>query len=201
MRTSTTYYAAAGRRRGERRTVVGLLLAIVAVTVALAILVGPLIGGGMASGGGRAGDGADAVIPDGASIAATAVDHPAIARLEPALRSALADATADAAREGVELRVTSGWRSRAHQQRLYDDAIARYGDSEQARRLVASPDRSAHVRGAAVDIGPTDAAYWMQRFGARFGLCQTFANEVWHYELAVEPGGRCPVPAPDASGA
>lgn len=142
-----------------------------------------------------------AVIADGDSIPATHVDHPAIARLDRGLRTALAAATKAARSDGIELRVTSGWRSRGHQQRLFDAAVERYRSVEEARRMVAEPDRSAHVHGDAVDIGPTDAAYWMQRHGARFGLCQTFANEVWHYELRVEPGGYCPSPAGDASGA
>lgn len=142
-----------------------------------------------------------AVIADGESIPATDVDHPAIARLDRELRQALAAATEAAQRDGIELRVTSGWRSRAHQQRLFDAAVHRYRDVNEARRMVAEPDRSAHVHGRAVDIGPTDAAYWTQQHGARFGLCQTFANEVWHYERRVEPGGSCPQPASDASGA
>lgn len=141
-----------------------------------------------------------AVIADGDSIPATDGDHPAIARLDRGLRKALAAATVAARDDGVELRVTSGWRSRAHQQRLFDEAVARYRSVDEARRLVAEPDRSAHVHGEAVDVGPTDAAYWMQRHGARFGLCQTFANEVWHYERRVKPGGYCPPPASDASG-
>lgn len=143
----------------------------------------------------------DAVIPDGESIPATEIDHPAIARLDPELQQALSDATDAARADGVELRVTSGWRSRTHQQRLFDEAVDRYRDVNEARRMVAEPNRSAHVHGEAVDIGPTDAAYWMQQHGARFGLCQTFANEVWHYERRVEPGGSCPPPASDASGA
>ncbi|WP_211656600.1 M15 family metallopeptidase [Patulibacter medicamentivorans] len=139
-----------------------------------------------------------AVIPDGKSIPATDVGHPAIARLDPDLRAALAAATTAAKRDGIDLRVTSGWRSRAHQRQLLDDAVARNG-AHRARQLVATPDRSAHVQGRAVDIGPTDAAYWMQVNGSRVGLCQTFANEVWHYERRVEPGGACPEPATDAS--
>lgn len=142
-----------------------------------------------------------AVIPDGESIPATDLDHPAIVRLDPELQQALSDATDAARADGIELRVTSGWRSRKHQQRLFDEAIERYRDVHEARRMVAEPNRSAHVHGEAVDIGPTDAAYWMQQHGARFGLCQTFANEVWHYERRVEPGGTCPQPASDASGA
>ena len=60
-----------------------------------------------------------------------------------------------------------------------------------------TPDESAHVTGDAVDVGPTDAMYWLARHGSDHGLCQTYANEIWHFELAVEPGGRCPAPAAD----
>ncbi len=31
------------------------------------------------------------------------------------------------------------------------------------------------------------------------GLCQIYGNEMWHYELATEPGGICPRPIADAS--
>ncbi len=115
-----------------------------------------------------------------------------IARLDPGLRSALADAVRDARADGVVVEVTSGWRSREHQQRLLDDAVARYGSLAEALRYVASPDTSAHVTGDAVDIGPTDAAEWLGRHGSAYGLCQVFANEIWHFELATTPGGDCP---------
>ena len=52
-------------------------------------------------------------------------------------------------------------------------------------------------RGDAVDVGPTDAAYWMDRYSERFGLCRTYANEVWHYEL--RNGSSCPEQVSDAS--
>lgn len=183
------------RTHRNRRALVVVLIATGALTGCGAVD-GPLP---LGSGDGTPQDDGSAVIADGDSIPATAVDHPAIARLDDRLRDALAAATEAARRDGIELRVTSGWRSRAHQQRLFDAAVARYRDADEARRLVAEPDRSAHVLGEAVDIGPTDAAYWMQAHGARFGLCQTFANEVWHYELRVDPGETCPPPASDAS--
>ena len=50
-----------------------------------------------------------------------------------------------------------------------------------------------------VDIGPTAAALWLRQHGNRYGLCQIYANEMWHYELATEPGGICPRPIADAS--
>lgn len=124
---------------------------------------------------------------------------PQIARLDPALRRAVEAAAADAARDGVRLEITSGWRSRSHQQRLLDEAVARYGSLEEALRFVSTPDRSAHVTGHAVDIGPTEADDWLSRNGSAYGLCQSFANEIWHFELTVEPGGTCPAPIPDSS--
>ncbi len=88
--------------------------------------------------------------------------------------------------------VTSGWRSRAHQQRLLAEAVSRYGSEEEARRYVSTPDTSAHVTGDAVDIGPTDGASWLSQHGSDYGLCQIFANEIWHYELATTPGRPVP---------
>jgi D-alanyl-D-alanine carboxypeptidase len=119
--------------------------------------------------------------------------------LDPDLRAAVRAARRDAAADGVTMRVTSGWRSRAHQQRLYDEAVVTYGSEQEARRFVATPDDSAHVTGDAVDIGPTNASIWLGEHGAAYGLCQVFANEIWHFELATEPGGECPEMLPDGS--
>ena len=129
-------------------------------------------------------------IEDAASLADA--DLPAIARLDPALLSAMREAAAAAGAEGVAFEVTSGWRSRAYQQWLLDDAIEDYGSEEIARQFVATPDRSSHVTGHAVDIGRLDAQSWLIQHGARWGICQIYANERWHFELATEPGGVCP---------
>jgi len=99
----------------------------------------------------------------------------------------------------VGLLVTSGWRSKAHQQRLFTEAVSKYGSEEEALRYVSTPDRSAHVTGDAVDIGPTDADDWLIQHGADYGLCQVFANEIWHFELATTPGGECPEMYADSS--
>jgi hypothetical protein len=126
-------------------------------------------------------------------------DLPTVANLDPDLLEAVESAARDAHDDGVALQITSGWRSREHQQRLYDEAVAKYGSEEEARRYVSTPDTSAHVTGDAVDIGPTDADDWLGRHGAAYGLCQVFANEIWHFELATEPGGECPEMLPDSS--
>jgi hypothetical protein len=122
-----------------------------------------------------------------------------VSRLDPHLLDALQAAARDAQHDGVAMVVTSGWRSRAHQGRLLADAVREYGSEEDARRYVATPDTSAHVTGDAVDIGPTDADDWLIRHGSDYGLCQVFANEIWHFELATDPGGRCPELLPDGS--
>jgi hypothetical protein len=58
---------------------------------------------------------------------------------------------------------------------------------------VASPNRSAHVSGDAVDIGHLDATAWLSEHGAAYGLCQIYGNEPWHYELRPEAAAHgCP---------
>ncbi|QBI56603.1 M15 family metallopeptidase [Streptomonospora litoralis] len=126
-------------------------------------------------------------------------DVPAVSGLDADLRNALRQAARDAADENIEVTVTSGWRSADYQAVLLEDAVEKYGGMEKARRWVATPETSAHVTGEAVDVGPTDAAYWMSRYGSRYGLCQTYTNEIWHYELATEPGGECPPQLGDAT--
>lgn len=128
--------------------------------------------------------------PNGIAVDA---DHPGVRGLDPALRDAVQAAAARANEEGVELRLNSGWRSADYQAELLADAITEYGSEEAARHWVDTPERSAHVRGDAVDIGGLEAALWVGQYGAEFGLCQTYANENWHFELAeVDADGYCP---------
>jgi zinc D-Ala-D-Ala carboxypeptidase len=111
---------------------------------------------------------------------------PGVANLDPALLGALSQAADDAADAGVELVVDSGWRSPEHQQRLLDEAVAKYGSVEEAARWVATPETSAHVSGDAVDIGPFEATAWLSEHGAEYGLCRIYRNEPWHFELRPE---------------
>jgi hypothetical protein len=124
---------------------------------------------------------ADGALPDGTTVFED--DLPGVADLDPALLGALRRAAAEAADDGVAFLVDSGWRSRQYQQRLLDEALAEHGSEEEAARWVAPPDRSAHVSGDAVDLGPADATAWLSRHGAEHGLCQIYRNEPWHYEL------------------
>jgi D-alanyl-D-alanine carboxypeptidase len=142
---------------------------------------------------------ADGYIADGEGLSPFATDYPAVGNLAPELLAAVQHASTDAARDGVGLIITSGWRSVRYQQSLLDAAVAQYGSGAEARRWVNTPEKSTHVTGKAVDIGPTAADLWLRQHGNRYGLCQIYANEMWHYELATEPGGICPRPIADAS--
>lgn len=141
----------------------------------------------------------DGLIAEGSVVTLDDVQVPAIDRLNPALRDAFRRAEADAAADGIAFQVTSGWRDADYQRWLFDDAIEQYGSAEVARQFVATPERSSHVTGDAVDIGPLDAQLWLMEHGSNYGLCQTYANERWHYELATEPGGVCPEMRADAA--
>jgi D-alanyl-D-alanine carboxypeptidase len=134
---------------------------------------------------------ADGVVPDGVTV----FDErfPAVANLDPDLLGALRQAATDAAGDGVEFSVNSGWRSPEYQEQLLDEAISEYGSEEEAARWVATADTSVHVSGDAVDIGPAEATAWLSEHGADYGLCQIYGNEPWHYELRPEAVGLgCP---------
>ena len=123
---------------------------------------------------------------------------PGVAELDPALLAALRRAAADAGASGVTFVVNSGWRSRAYQEHLRRRAIAKYGSEAAAARWVAAPDTSSHVSGDAVDLGAA-AAQWLGAHGAAYGLCRTYANEPWHFELRPDAVARgCPPMYADA---
>jgi zinc D-Ala-D-Ala carboxypeptidase len=127
---------------------------------------------------------ADGAVPAGTTLFANRV--PGVAKLDPALLGALRQAARDAADDGVEFFVASGWRSPEYQDRLLREAVSKYGSEQEAARWVATPDRSPHVSGDAVDIGHSDATAWLSEHGAEYGLCQIYSNEPWHYELRSE---------------
>jgi zinc D-Ala-D-Ala carboxypeptidase len=134
---------------------------------------------------------ADGVVPDGTTVFDDQI--PGVAKLDPNLLDALRKAATDAAHDGVEFFVDSGWRSPAYQEQLLRQAISTYGSDKEAARWVSTPATSAHVRGDAVDLGHADARAWLAKHGAGYGLCQIYRNEPWHYELrpqAIDHG--CP---------
>jgi zinc D-Ala-D-Ala carboxypeptidase len=141
---------------------------------------------------------ADGAIPDGTRVFDDGI--PGVANLDSALLGALRQAATDAADDGVEFVVDSGWRSPEYQEQLLHEALLKYGSEKEAARWVATPNTSAHVSGDAVDIGPFNATAWLSKHGAEYGLCQIYSNEPWHYELhpeAIDHG--CPPMYADAT--
>jgi D-alanyl-D-alanine carboxypeptidase len=127
---------------------------------------------------------ADGAVPDAATVFDDEI--PGVANLDSDLLDALRQAATDAADDGVEFFVDSGWRSREYQEQLLHEAVSKYGSEEEAARWVATADTSPHVSGDAVDLGHVDATAWLSEYGAKYGLCQIYSNEPWHYELRPE---------------
>lgn len=121
------------------------------------------------------------------------------AGLDPTLATAYRQAATAAQSQGVPLSITSGKRSVAEQRRLWREGIATYGSPADARRWVLPPEESTHVTGHAIDVGPRAGARWLETNGYRWGLCRTFANEWWHFEVATIRGFACPPMWPDAA--
>lgn len=175
--------------RPSRRTTLLVSVPVVVVAVGLAAValgVSGRAGESAAAGGGASG-------PLGGTAA------PAATGLDPELERRFAGAVEAAAADGVEMTLTSGWRSAEDQAALVETALATHGSAEEAHRWVLPPERSAHVAGLAIDVGPTDGALWLEQHGAQHGLCRVYANELWHFEPVVEPGGTCPDLLPDSS--
>lgn len=100
--------------------------------------------------------------------------------------------------EGYQLNITSGWRTLAYQQMLFDRAVISNGSVEEASKWVLPPQYSMHPWGIAVDInykyGRPEGAAWLEANGYKFGLCRRYKNEWWHFEPLVAPGTICPLP-------
>ncbi|UOQ90304.1 M15 family metallopeptidase [Agromyces endophyticus] len=186
----------ARRRLTALVVALGLLLVGAAVTGVLVARSAPTALADALDGAATAADGQgvdpadDGELPDGATVFDDG--YAGIAKLDPELLGALRAAAGDAGPDDVDFIVNSGWRSPEYQQELLDEAVAEYGSVEEAARWVATPERSAHVAGEAVDVG-LDATVWLADHGAEYGLCQIYDNEAWHFELrpeAVDAG--CP---------
>lgn len=122
----------------------------------------------------------------------TKYSEESIEGLVPKLRGRLVKAMAAAKAAGVPIRINSGRRSAAKQQRLLDEAIKRYGSYKAATRWVLPPEKSMHVKGKAVDIAPQEAMVWLGKNGWKYGICRRYDNEPWHFEALTAPGTKCP---------
>jgi D-alanyl-D-alanine carboxypeptidase len=187
----TTIYRSRNRIRIRRIRVAGLLVVVAAIGAALGYQLlasssstaeSP-IHGLRSEHRGAPGE-VESAVPNGTTVFDE--ESPGVANLDPDLLGALRQAATDAADDGVEFVVDSGWRSPEYQEQLLQEAVSKYGSEEEAARWVATPNTSAHVSGDAVDIGPSDATAWLSEHGAEYGLCRIYGNEPWHYELRPE---------------
>lgn len=113
--------------------------------------------------------------------------------LNPQFQSALASMFA-AAPGGLQIK--SAYRSPELQAQLWEQALAKYGSPEAARKWVAPPGRSQHGHGNAVDLGymSDDAKAWAHANASQYGLAFPLGNEDWHIELASARGGAPTTP-------
>jgi len=90
-----------------------------------------------------------------------------------------------AAREGVRIRVISGFRTMAEQQYLYDCNVR---CSCNNCNLAARPGHSNHQSGHALDLNTRDPAVgaWMKAHGGEYGFVNTVPGEPWHWEYWSE---------------
>ena len=192
------FVAGSPRRARRRRRAVVLLVASLAVMVPIGLQIDRATADNITAGNAIAGQRGTAPIIDQGNPAQPSPEPGAI---DPSLSRAFGKARAAAQTAGLDLQVTSGFRGVATQQRLYDQAVAKYGTAESARRWVLPPAESAHVNGLAIDVGPRPAAAWLEKHGVRYGLCRRYVNEWWHFErLAPAIGQQCPALEPFAGG-
>jgi len=121
--------------------------------------------------------------------------------IHPLLLTRFTMAQSFARADGVELIITSGFRTLERQKNLFDREVEIRGNEREASKWVLPPQFSHHPQGLAIDVnypGDQAGAYWLEKNGSRFGLCRVYANEWWHFEGVIAPGQRCPALAPNA---
>jgi hypothetical protein len=111
------------------------------------------------------------------------------------VRTRFLAAQAQAELEGVDIYISSGYRSKERQLVLFNEAVKKYKTVEEASKWVLPPDLSHHPKGIALDVNyPMGqlGAQWLEVNGYKFGLCRVYENEWWHFEPSVAPGQQCP---------
>lgn len=102
-----------------------------------------------------------------------------------------------AAQQGIQITMTSAYRSYTEQKALFDEHARLYGLSV-TEATVAPPGHGEHQTGLAVDIAGSDAAYrWLETNCPRFGFILRYprgkeyitgyAYEPWHFRYVGVP--------------
>jgi D-alanyl-D-alanine carboxypeptidase len=98
---------------------------------------------------------------------------------------------------GLDLKVSSAFRSYSYQSGLFSRAVAADGEAE-ARRYSAEPGRSQHQLGTAIDFGSIDDSFaatpesaWLVKHAAEYGFSLSYPDtlegvtgyrhESWHW--------------------
>lgn len=89
--------------------------------------------------------------------------------------------------KGIRVEVLSAYRTVEHQQRLWNQALKKYGSVALARRWVAPPGRSRHNFGQAIDIhmyrnGRKISQKEFDQIIAQAGMYRPLPWEGWHVE-------------------
>jgi hypothetical protein len=131
------------------------------------------------------------------SLGATQITVPSedVFDLNSKVKTRFLAAKAQAELAGVDIYITSGYRSKERQLVLFNEAVKKYKTVEEASKWVLPPDLSHHPKGIALDVNypmGQPGAKWLEINGYKFGLCRVYENEWWHFEPSVAPGQGCP---------
>ncbi|MNL16335.1 D-alanyl-D-alanine carboxypeptidase [compost metagenome] len=92
--------------------------------------------------------------------------------------------------DGVDLSITSAYRSDAYQAGLFKNAVAKYGSEAAASKWVAPPGNSQHRSGRALDLELSGGVHaWLSKNAARFGFYQPMSWEDWHWTYTGKARG------------
>ena len=116
----------------------------------------------------------------------------------PETRDAFLKMAEAASKDGLSLKVDSGYRSSAYQEKIFLKKLAEGKTFEDISRWVAPPGYSEHILGTTLDLTPsnwtfnkTDAEKWLLENGEHFSFSQSypkitnkgFAWEPWHWKF------------------
>ncbi len=122
--------------------------------------------------------------------------------LNPILSARFLAARAAAMKAGFTIEIISGFRDKKYQQRLFENAVKKYGSEKEASKWVLPSEYSHHLMGLAIDVNyPSgkSGALWLEIEGWKFGLCRVYENEWWHFEGVIASGQLCPALRENAS--
>jgi hypothetical protein len=100
-------------------------------------------------------------------------------RMRPDVAQAFDRLAAAAAADGIQLTITSGFRTNAEQAALWK--------VHPDPKWVAPPGESLHRLGTELDLGPPSAYAWLAANAPRFHFVLRYDWEPWHFGLATNP--------------